>query len=477
MDNFPENNNTPEEEPPTSTEPAVPPIQETTEPQQSSENAEGTPEPYSFYPMYPFEPPKKPWLTVKDVKPERGYNPYRDENSVFKSIYEANPNAFKGAEQLETEDDYQYHSRRYSEYTYTKNEAKKKLRNSLSFAALLTLMFVVLGFGIQIILLFALDGVSSAMTEREYEAFIDIVNYVLMGIQYLAIFPLILLVGTLGRKCKCRTFFHRPETSALFTFRWCIISLGTTYIVGIVFDNIFSVLQDMGMNVNDLSSPLPTEPLELALYGLFTVICAPIFEELLFRGIMLNRLKKYGELFACIVSGVLFGLIHQNHQQMFYAAALGMIFAIMDIKAGSIIPSVIAHMVVNGFSFLNTLIAAPTNYNEVYFGDGSVEMLDGPMWALFGMSLLNLLLLLVMAAAIVLLIIEFIKVPDTFRLRKGDSMLSSNEKANAFFSSPVMIITLIALAGMIFLNSFLPVDAIANFIESLESSLPTTPVQ
>ncbi len=417
-----------------------------------------------------FDPPKhSSWITSPDIRPEKGYNPYRNDFSVFQDIYEAAPESFKGSAPLEDETELQFHYRRQAEFNYTKKEAKRKLTNISSFCAMLVMIFVVLGIAIQIPVSFIL----STMTEAQYLDLIDILNYALMAVQYFITFPLIFLIGSLGRKNKYYTFFRKPKTSSAFTFRWCIISLGVVYIVSILFEMIFSFLQDLGMNVNDLTYALPTEPLDLALYGFFTVICAPLFEEILFRGIILTHLQKYGCIFASVISGVLFGLVHQNHSQMFFATAIGIIFAIMDIRAGSIFPSLIAHVVVNGYSFLNTLIASQTNYNDLVFGDGSVTALDGPVWALFLMGLMNILVYVAMAAAVVLLIVEIAKFPQTFNLPVGDSMLTAKEKAMAFFSSPVVIITLVLLAAIIFMTSFLPPDAISKFLESFSSSLPT----
>ncbi len=473
MDNFPENNNN-QEEPNALPEPEAS-VNDTASSPSDNSSHEPSPELQAPTPppLYPFEEKKKHWLTVRDVKPEKGYNPYKDQGSVFKEIYEENPSAYQGSYQLESENEYQYYTRRYAEYKYTKSEAKKKLRNSSSFAALLVFIFIMFSIGLQMALVFVIPALTQSIEEAAYDQFINNLNNILNAIQYIVMFPLVFIVGTVGRKCKCKTFFQPSDTSPLFTFRWCIISLGSTYIVAMIFDAIFSILEQMGMNINDLSSELPTSPHELAIYGLFSVICAPIFEEIMFRGVMLNRLKKFGGLFASIVSGVFFGLIHQNHAQMFYATALGIIFAIITLKSNSIIPSILAHMTVNGYSFINTLLASPTNYNEVVFGDGSVTELDGPVWALFGMGLMNVIVYLAMAAAIVLLIIEFIKFPETFKLSKGDSMLTSGEKAKAFFTSPVVIITLLVLAFVIYTNSFMPIDALSNALEDLTSSLPT----
>ncbi len=411
---------------------------------------------------------KQSWLTAPDIKPDKNYNPYRDGHSVFREIYETSPQNFKGSEQLETETELQYAYRKRAEYSYAKSESKRKLTEVSNFSALLALMFVVLGLAIQITVIFIIGPISASMNDAQYFDFINKLNYILIAIQYITIFPLIFLVGTVGRKNKIRTFFKKPETSAAFTLRWCVISIGATYIVSMIFDALFSFLQELGMNVNDLSTQPPVKPLELVVYGFFTVICAPLFEEIMFRGIMLTHLQKYGCVFASVVSGVLFGLIHQNHAQMFFAAALGIIFAIMDINAGSIIPSIIAHTAVNGYSFLSTLIASQTNYNDMFYGDGTVSELTGPVWALLAMGLMNLLIYIFMAAAIILFIVEIVKFPKTFtQLPAGDSMLTAKEKTKAFFSAPVAIITLVILAFVIYMNSFLPIDAISNLINSL----------
>ena len=59
-----------------------------------------------------------------------------------------------------------------------------------------------------------------------------------------------------------------------------------------------------------------------------TVIIAPVFEETIYRGIILNgMLKKYSPKKAIIVSSLIFGLIHLNLPQGLNAFVLGLIIA------------------------------------------------------------------------------------------------------------------------------------------------------
>lgn len=76
-------------------------------------------------------------------------------------------------------------------------------------------------------------------------------------------------------------------------------------------------------------------------------ICAPIFEELMFRKFIVDRMVRYGEATAVIVSGLMFGLFHGNFSQFFYATALGILFAYVYVKTGKLRYTILAHFIIN----------------------------------------------------------------------------------------------------------------------------------
>ena len=89
------------------------------------------------------------------------------------------------------------------------------------------------------------------------------------------------------------------------------------------------------------------------------VIIAPIFEELLYRYAVIGYCKRYGEWNAIIVSGLIFGLIHANIYQFFYALFLGMLFGYVYIYTNRIIYTIILHVLFNFFgSFVVALLPA-----------------------------------------------------------------------------------------------------------------------
>lgn len=76
-------------------------------------------------------------------------------------------------------------------------------------------------------------------------------------------------------------------------------------------------------------------------------IGAPIFEELIFRKVLIDRTIKYGEYVSIVMSGIMFGLLHGNFQQFFFAALVGMLFAYVYIRTGRIRYTIFLHMAIN----------------------------------------------------------------------------------------------------------------------------------
>ena len=81
---------------------------------------------------------------------------------------------------------------------------------------------------------------------------------------------------------------------------------------------------------------------------IYTVILAPLGEEMIFRGLTFGYAKKVMPIMAAnIVQAALFGIYHLNLIQGIYAFVMGLIFGYIIIKLQSIWAVVILHIVVN----------------------------------------------------------------------------------------------------------------------------------
>lgn len=109
----------------------------------------------------------------------------------------------------------------------------------------------------------------------------------------------------------------------------------------------------------EASNPVAETVSEISLGAvfLFMVVLAPIFEELFFRKVVIDRLRRYGDVPAIIISGLVFGVIHGNFSQFFYAALLGMMFGAIYVYTGKLGYTVFLHMLINFMgSFYTTLM-------------------------------------------------------------------------------------------------------------------------
>lgn len=104
------------------------------------------------------------------------------------------------------------------------------------------------------------------------------------------------------------------------------------------------------------------------------VILAPIFEELIFRGIILNGLlKRYSPVLSIVVSSLLFAAVHLNPWQFVSAFILGLFIGWVYLRTKSISLAIIIHAFNNLAAILPELLGFSSNYdNKIslseYFG-------------------------------------------------------------------------------------------------------------
>ncbi|MBO6970801.1 MAG: CPBP family intramembrane metalloprotease [Prochlorococcus marinus CUG1431] len=88
-----------------------------------------------------------------------------------------------------------------------------------------------------------------------------------------------------------------------------------------------------------------------------TTLLAPLFEEIIFRGILLPTLSRdFGIISGIIVSAFIFALAHLSFGEMPPLFVLGLGLGITRIASGSLFSSVIMHSLWNGMTFLNLFL-------------------------------------------------------------------------------------------------------------------------
>lgn len=213
---------------------------------------------------------------------------------------------------------------------------------------------------------------------------------------FLAIIPMTLLYqrdqrvrtrGITGRKAKTRRRVH-----------------GGTYAMTVLFAVTASqVLNDL-INYSGLADLFPAYPeLQSAIFDgqSIIVLCitvgilAPIAEEILFRGLVFKRLQDYtGNGWAVLISGLLFGIYHENMIQFVYAGLLGFAFAMLMCRTDSLKVVITAHAAANlwsllGKSLVNALAATHVMAYSILLGIFVILALFSGVYLMGGKSSRN----------------------------------------------------------------------------------------
>lgn len=143
-----------------------------------------------------------------------------------------------------------------------------------------------------------------------------------------------------------------PSRSKLFSRRLIEAALAIVIVAG------FRFLYDLTLGVWLLSifpeNEAMLEAFEFLMQsplaaGFYVLILAPVFEEFLFRGVLLRGIlfKGFSPAYAVVISSALFALVHLNILQGVHAFLLGALLGGIYLKTGNFTIVVLGHMVSN----------------------------------------------------------------------------------------------------------------------------------
>lgn len=100
-----------------------------------------------------------------------------------------------------------------------------------------------------------------------------------------------------------------------------------------------------------------SNPLALLLLALTAVVLAPLFEELVFRGVLLPVLSRWlGSGWGVVLSGLVFAVAHLSLGELPPLFVLGIGLAMLRLSSGRLLPCVVMHACWNAATFLNLVL-------------------------------------------------------------------------------------------------------------------------
>ncbi|MBQ7333836.1 MAG: CPBP family intramembrane metalloprotease [Clostridia bacterium] len=218
-------------------------------------------------------------------------------------------------------------------------------------------------------IVFAITAVMALVMGDSANAFLEsnpVIQMIISTVpMYLVSFPVLYLIVR-GMPSHKR---EKKKLSALELFYTFLVAEAFMMAGNLIGQSLNASISNIfGIEINNTTADLITEA-PIWLVFILVVILAPIVEELIFRKLMIDKLSRYGDTVAIIVSAVAFGLFHGNFYQFFYAAFLGLLLGYVYCKSGKVKYTIIYHMIIN---FLGSVAVIPLLKYEELLMSGAI---------------------------------------------------------------------------------------------------------
>ena len=216
--------------------------------------------------------------------------------------------------------------------------------------------------------------------------------------------------------------FRKP--AADMTVGGVFVGLGVGVAASYVTAYLESALGLFGIGITMPEYDIPKSFFALILYLVAMVVAPAFIEEMIFRGVVMQSLRRFGDTFALVASALIFGIFHLNLIQMPYAFILGLCIGYFVMRTGSLWVGVLIHFVNNSVAVIFTL-AEPLLSENAYV-------------------LLNLVYALgAVLCGIIAVCILLSRHRDMFRFVKTPSILSPGKRVQYFITSPALVIAMV----------------------------------
>ena len=230
-------------------------------------------------------------------------------------------------------------------------------------------------------------------------------------------------------------FIHKAPTNKILPFKHfqssitvpaLFIAMGTSVIGAVssvalsIFMSLFGYMPIMG------NFEMPQNAVAAALFVLNVAIIAPISEEIVFRGAIMNILRRFGDCFALLISSLLFSLVHMNLVQIPNAFLMGLVIGYFTLCTGSLWTGICIHCL---------------NNSLVLLVNGILELVPPEFH--------NLITLIIYIGYLTAGIIAFLfllrRHPNIFFFHRSATLSTEKKKYSAFFSALTMTACIVIL--------------------------------
>lgn len=216
----------------------------------------------------------------------------------------------------------------------------------------------------------------------------------------------------------------KPKSVANFfgyrkiSLRSAFISIGIgfcVFILNIFIATFFSIILQLFGYKFSQNPEVTSYPFYMLLVNvIMTALLPAVCEETAHRGLVLKGLGVNNKMTALVISSLLFGLMHMNIEQFFYATIIGFIVGYLSLMTGSIYPAMIIHFMNN---FLNVYMSF-SRVNGLPLGKGYSWLLNTISSNILIGTMLVALISFLLVFALIFLVKKLKKDNDIYAMKR-----------------------------------------------------------
>lgn len=238
-------------------------------------------------------------------------------------------------------------------------QERKKIRRCGSFLGLALVLYTVTGLltaAVAYAVSWAVSGSSVVSGQLETQ--------IITTVTYVASFVIPFALYMVLEKMPLRAALPLRRFNGKITLMAIPLSMGVSVAASWLVALVGAFFSAAGMEASAPDFMPPTQTAAFVLYVINVTVLPAFLEEFVFRGVILQSLRRFGDAFAVGVSAVIFGLMHMNLVQAPYAVVMGLLFGYLAIRTGSLWTGIILHFINNMITVLLQVFQSGAGFSE-----------------------------------------------------------------------------------------------------------------
>ncbi|MFQ6724294.1 MAG: type II CAAX prenyl endopeptidase Rce1 family protein [Clostridia bacterium] len=168
------------------------------------------------------------------------------------------------------------------------------------------------------------------------------------------------------KKRDMKPVLTKPNKSTTKYMYICIaLGIASLFLLSGVLNYFQLFVNKLGYDSSTLSYEL-NSPAKYLISLVSLALIPAICEELLFRGILTTALKEKGQIFAIVVSSIMFSIFHFSPSQLIYPICFGLILSIVYLRTKNIIFPILLHFINNALTISIQYFSEPTTTTFIH---------------------------------------------------------------------------------------------------------------